>query len=146
TRRRQTARPGPPATRYPGPLENGEQRAGLPRDPWLSRGRSRDGHPCRARQGERSRRRNEGLDDLRRLGFGSVAFLLAVTASGCMMVGPDYHRPPAPTADSWLARDVNGLAPSSEPIGPWWETFGDPVLTTLIVDAYRGNPSLQAAG
>jgi NodT family efflux transporter outer membrane factor (OMF) lipoprotein len=61
-----------------------------------------------------------------------------------MMVGPDYQRPPAPLAPDWIARD--GIAPSAQPIGPWWESFSDPVLTNLVVEAYRQNPSLQAAG
>ena len=63
-----------------------------------------------------------------------------------MMVGPDYQRPPAPLAPSWIARDTDSAAPSAEPIGPWWESFGDPIMTDLIIDAYRQNPSLQAAG
>jgi outer membrane protein TolC len=79
-------------------------------------------------------------------GTGSIALLAMVAASGCMMVGPDYQRPPAPTAPGWITRDAAGIAPPSEPIGPWWESFGDPILTNLIVEAYRQNPSLQAAG
>jgi NodT family efflux transporter outer membrane factor (OMF) lipoprotein len=63
-----------------------------------------------------------------------------------MMIGPDYHRPAPPVASGWVARDAAGIAPPSEPIGPWWESFGDPALTNLIVEAYRQNPSLQAAG
>ena len=63
-----------------------------------------------------------------------------------MMVGPDYRQPAAPVANGWIARDATGIAPPSEPIGPWWESFGDPVLTKLVVEAYRQNPSLQAAG
>ena len=62
------------------------------------------------------------------------------------MIGPDYERPPAPLASAWIARDTDGFAPSAEPIGPWWESFGDPILTDLIVEAYRQNPSLEAAG
>jgi NodT family efflux transporter outer membrane factor (OMF) lipoprotein len=63
-----------------------------------------------------------------------------------MMVGPDYQQPTAPVANDWIGRDASGIAPGAEPIGPWWESFGDPVLTNLIAEAYRGNPSLQAAG
>jgi len=69
-----------------------------------------------------------------------------VFISGCMMVGPDYQRPAAPVAPGWITRDAEGIAPPSEPIGPWWESFSDPILTNLIVEAYRQNPSLQAAG
>jgi NodT family efflux transporter outer membrane factor (OMF) lipoprotein len=63
-----------------------------------------------------------------------------------MMVGPDYRRPSAPLAPGWIAREAGTIAPGAEPIGPWWESFGDPILTDLIADAYRQNPSLQAAG
>jgi NodT family efflux transporter outer membrane factor (OMF) lipoprotein len=63
-----------------------------------------------------------------------------------MMIGPDYERPTAPVAEGWVTRDPAGIAPPAEPIGPWWDAFGDPVLSELIVQAYRGNPSLQAAG
>ena len=85
-------------------------------------------------------------DDVRRRTTGSIALLALLVVSGCMMIGPDYQRPAAPVAPDWLPRDAGVIAPSSEPIGPWWESFGDPVLTNLIVDAYRQNPSLQAAG
>jgi NodT family efflux transporter outer membrane factor (OMF) lipoprotein len=75
-----------------------------------------------------------------------ASVLVIVAASGCMMIGPDYQRPAAPTADGWIARDATGIAPAAEPIGPWWESFGDPILSDLIAEAYRQNPSLQAAG
>jgi NodT family efflux transporter outer membrane factor (OMF) lipoprotein len=63
-----------------------------------------------------------------------------------MMIGPDYRTPAVPVADGWIARDASGIAPEAQPIGPWWESFGDPILSNLIVEAYRQNPSLQAAG
>src|SRR5205823_10594324 len=55
-------------------------------------------------------------------------------------------RSPAPVAPDWIARGAGSIDPSAEPVGPWWESVGDPVLTDLIVEAYRQNPSLQAAG
>jgi NodT family efflux transporter outer membrane factor (OMF) lipoprotein len=84
--------------------------------------------------------------DVRRPGAQHAALLAIVIASGCMMIGPDYPRPDAPLAAEWLARDAGTIAPPAEPIGPWWETFGDPVLNDLVAEAYRQNPSLQAAG
>jgi NodT family efflux transporter outer membrane factor (OMF) lipoprotein len=66
--------------------------------------------------------------------------------AGCMMIGPDYHPPTVPVGNGWVTRTADRVAPGSEPIGPWWESFGDPVLTDLIAQAYRGNPSLEAAG
>jgi NodT family efflux transporter outer membrane factor (OMF) lipoprotein len=63
-----------------------------------------------------------------------------------MMIGPDYQRPPAPVAADWIGDDAGVIARSAEPIGPWWDSFGDPVLSNLIVEAYEHNPSLEAAG
>ena len=65
-------------------------------------------------------------------GIGLVAI---VVVSGCMMVGPDYQRPPVPLAGDWVGRDAGSVAPAAEPIGPWWDTFGDPVLSNLIAEA-----------
>ena len=62
------------------------------------------------------------------------------------MIGPDYRHPSIPVSADWIARDAKGIAPSAEPIGPWWESFHDQALTDLIIEAYRQNPSLQAAG
>jgi NodT family efflux transporter outer membrane factor (OMF) lipoprotein len=72
--------------------------------------------------------------------------LTIAVATGCTMVGPDYRRPPAPVSPGWVTPHAATIAPAAEPIGPWWESFGDPVLTDLVVDGYRRNPSLQAAG
>jgi len=66
--------------------------------------------------------------------------------SGCLMVGPDYVRPPAPTAETWI--DTGDVAVRREPadVSAWWSVFNDPVLNTLVETAYRQNPSLRAAG
>ena len=84
--------------------------------------------------------------DVRRPHTSAVTLLMILVASGCMMVGPDYNRPSAPLGPEWSSRNAEGIGPSSEPIGPWWESFGDPVLSDLVVAAYRQNPSLEAAG
>ena len=75
-----------------------------------------------------------------------ATLVIVPLAAGCMMIGPDYRRPTAPVAGGWIARDDSGIAPDTEPIGPWWDAFGDPALSDLIAEAYRQNPSLQAAG
>jgi len=54
--------------------------------------------------------------------------------------------PAAPVASNWIAGNGGGSGRAAEPIGPWWESFGDPILTDLIVEAYRQNPLLIAAG
>jgi NodT family efflux transporter outer membrane factor (OMF) lipoprotein len=64
-------------------------------------------------------------------------------AAGCM-VGPDYRRPPAPLAPSWLdeadARVLEGPPPDE-----WWRVLEDPALDALVGLAYRQNLPLQAA-
>jgi NodT family efflux transporter outer membrane factor (OMF) lipoprotein len=62
-----------------------------------------------------------------------------------MMVGPDYKQPQPPVAQGWVTPDAQTIAPSAEPIGPWWESFRDPTLSNLIAEAYERNPSLQSA-
>jgi len=80
----------------------------------------------------------------RALGLALAVPLLA--ASGCMMIGPDYQRPRAPLAQAWIDRAEPAISRQAEPIGAWWESFDDPTLSDLIAQAYRQNPSLQAAG
>src|SRR5215471_1035791 len=66
--------------------------------------------------------------------------------SGCMMVGPDYVRPPAPTADTWMETGDPAVKRGATDVSAWWTVFNDPVLNTLVETAYRQNPSLRAAG
>ena len=73
-----------------------------------------------------------------------TAAMLAV--SGCMMVGPNYVRPPAPTAGMWIETGDPAVKRDTADVGVWWKVFNDPVLNTLVETAYRQNPSLRAAG
>jgi outer membrane protein TolC len=75
-----------------------------------------------------------------------AVILVALSSTGCTMVGPDYVRPPAPTATDWI--ETNEPAVKREPtnVSTWWTVFQDPVLNTLVETAYRQNPSLRAAG
>src|SRR5262249_2474809 len=86
------------------------------------------------------------MDPPRRSVMRHLALLIVPLFAGCMMIGPDYRRPAAPVAGGWVAHEATGITHDAEPIGPWWETFGDPKLTELVETAYRQNPSLQAAG
>jgi NodT family efflux transporter outer membrane factor (OMF) lipoprotein len=76
---------------------------------------------------------------------GVVAALLVVTVGGCM-VGPNYHPPQAPIAESYL--DPGSDAIKREPtadLSAWWTVFGDPTLDDLVKMAYAQNPTLQTA-
>ncbi|HVO22439.1 MAG TPA: TolC family protein [Candidatus Margulisiibacteriota bacterium] len=75
---------------------------------------------------------------------GAVAATLSL--AGCMMVGPDYTRPPAPAPEHWMESGDAIISQEHADYSGWWTVFGDPTLTTLVETAYRQNPSLQAAG
>jgi NodT family efflux transporter outer membrane factor (OMF) lipoprotein len=85
-------------------------------------------------------------------GSGSHFYPLAILVTamlwlnGCMMVGPNYVRPPAPTADQWIETGDQSVRREAAEVSAWWNVFNDPVLNTLVETAYRQNPSLRAAG
>jgi NodT family efflux transporter outer membrane factor (OMF) lipoprotein len=62
------------------------------------------------------------------------------------MVGPDYERPPAPTAPTWIESQQSGVREKAEVTERWWEAFDDPVLTHLVDLAYKQNLTLRAIG
>jgi hypothetical protein len=43
--------------------------------------------------------------------------------SGCVMVGPNYLRPPAPTAATWLDPGDPAVQCETPEIGAWWTVF-----------------------
>ena len=75
-----------------------------------------------------------------------AAVAVGLSLAGCMMVGPDYVRPPAPAAEQWMDSSETTISHEHADYSAWWTVFGDPTLTTLVETAYRQNPSLQAAG
>jgi len=80
-------------------------------------------------------------------GYGLVVLVAALLwLSGCMMVGPNYLRPPVPTEDQWMETGDPLVKREPTVVNAWWTVFNDPVLTTLVETAYHQNPSLRAAG
>lgn len=67
----------------------------------------------------------------------TVLSLLLVSACA---VGPDYNPPATTVAPAWL-----NAAPAGELEASWWEVFGDPVLTDLVVAAVHANKDLEEA-
>ena len=61
-------------------------------------------------------------------------------------VGPNYSKPPAPVAKDWIDADDKRVRTASDDLSKWWTVFNDPVLDSLICDAYRQNLSLRVAG
>ncbi len=76
--------------------------------------------------------------------------------AGCT-VGPNYHRPSAPSAPDWKENAVpppnppNGTWKQTEPsdsvccAGQWWEMYGDPKLNELEGKIAVSNQTLRAA-
>jgi NodT family efflux transporter outer membrane factor (OMF) lipoprotein len=79
--------------------------------------------------------------------WGALATLTVVLSStGCTMIGPDYVRPPAPTAAGWIETNEPTIKREPADVSAWWTVFNDQVLNTLVETAYRQNPSIRAAG
>ena len=75
-----------------------------------------------------------------------VLAVLAVMASGCTTVGPDFVKPEAPTLADWNEMQAPGFNAGQADYSSWWQAFDDPVLHELVERAYRQNLSLQIAG
>lgn len=77
----------------------------------------------------------------------ALCLLLALLASGCTMVGPDYQSPSAPVQNDWLEYEDPQLV-STEPVAKhWWKAaFNDPILDQLVETALAQNLSLRSAG
>src|SRR5215470_6576544 len=97
---------------------------------------------------KRSRRRYVGLS------LGVLA--LALLGTGCtsleefvhngFKVGPNYERPPAPLAPTWIDSANPRVSTAPANYGAWWAAFGDPVLNDLVRVAYEQNVNLRVAG
>lgn len=71
-----------------------------------------------------------------------TAIALALSLSGCFMVGPDYEKPQIEAPKQWRfavedVRDTANLA--------WWEQLQDPVLNRLVEQALLNNLDLKIA-
>jgi NodT family efflux transporter outer membrane factor (OMF) lipoprotein len=82
--------------------------------------------------------------------------LLAVSLCGCtswnqyvkngFKVGPNYCRPAAPAAQTWIDADDKRIRSEADDLSKWWCVFNDPGLDSLICCAYRQNLTLREAG
>jgi NodT family efflux transporter outer membrane factor (OMF) lipoprotein len=61
-------------------------------------------------------------------------------------VGPEYCKPAAPVADSWIDQYDERVRRELPNYADWWSVFNDPVLDRLMEDTYRQNLDLNAAG
>ncbi len=73
---------------------------------------------------------------------------LASFLSACTM-GPDFHRPDPASPAAWQGPPAANAGESvtvAEPVDPaWWNTFGDPVLTSLVTKAIENNLDVKVA-
>jgi hypothetical protein len=68
---------------------------------------------------------------------GLTTIILLV--SGCAAVGPDYETPEAPVSEQWIDIDTPGVNDQSAELAQWWTAFNDPVLNSLVEQAYQQN-------
>jgi NodT family efflux transporter outer membrane factor (OMF) lipoprotein len=61
-------------------------------------------------------------------------------------VGPNYEPPPAPVANDWIEANDPRVQSSPPRDANWWDVFQDPVLSSLIAQAYQQNPNLRSVG
>jgi multidrug efflux system outer membrane protein len=78
--------------------------------------------------------------------LASLALGSLLALAGCA-VGPDYQRPSVTVPDQWKAASPwKEAAPRDAELKPsFWELFGDPVLTSLELQAVTNNPDVRAA-
>ena len=70
--------------------------------------------------------------------------------AGCMMVGPDYSRPPVKAVDQYKSSTQTEFTESlgensNKVLDPveWWQSFNDPTLNVLLKQATAQNLTLQ---
>ncbi len=81
---------------------------------------------------------------LLRPGFAAISIALVLAMAGCT-VGPNYHRPTAPTTPKF--KEAAGWQPAT-PLdqtmkGPWWQSYGDAELNGLEEKVNVSNQSLK---
>ena len=70
---------------------------------------------------------------------------LALLASGCAAVGPDYEPPESSVPDKWEQAVTEEMSSAEPDIMRWWESLGDPQLSKYMTRAREGNPGLMEA-
>lgn len=82
---------------------------------------------------------------LRVWSFAGVCGLAALHLAGCT-VGPDYHRPEAPSVTSLTRQPADTMrtaAPDEIP-RDWWKAYESPRINALVELALSRNPSVEA--
>jgi NodT family efflux transporter outer membrane factor (OMF) lipoprotein len=86
-----------------------------------------------------------------------LLLVAATIAGGCtspgeyfhngFKVGPNYHQPPSAVSNHWIDSADSRVSPVEPPndAADWWMAFNDPVLTSLVEQAYKQNLPLKEA-
>lgn len=73
----------------------------------------------------------------------------SLVSSGCMVVGPNYRRPPAPVPAAFKEKPPEGwkeAQPNDAALkGKWWEIYNDPKLNALEEQVSISNQNVLAA-
>jgi NodT family efflux transporter outer membrane factor (OMF) lipoprotein len=82
--------------------------------------------------------------------------LVLISAAGCTSVrqyfrngcevGPNYCRPAAPVADTWIDANDKRVQTDHNNLHNWWTVFHDPTLDALIQNASSQNLTVRQAG
>jgi NodT family efflux transporter outer membrane factor (OMF) lipoprotein len=89
---------------------------------------------------------------------GGIAAAAVIACLSACAVGPNFKRPPAPTAAGYGSASARVSAPAAAPgedfqrlvadmdiPSQWWTLFQSPKLDTLVEQALKGNPNVGAA-
>lgn len=75
--------------------------------------------------------------------------IAAVSIAGlfpaCFSIGPDHSEPPAEIQTNWSEALEASMQAAPQPAPLWWRTFDDPVLQSLVEEAFAQNLSLESA-
>lgn len=112
---------------------------------------------ARPHQKNTSRKTRLSVEARKCLGLAVIG--VAATFSGCaytgscrdfvhkgFKVGPDYCKPAAPIADTWIDEYDEHVRTELPNYADWWTVFNDPTLDGLMEQAYQQNLSLKSAG
>ena len=92
-------------------------------------------------------------------GFYLTSLLILLAFTGCA-AGPDFKRPSAPAASGYAPGNPVPKATSSAPVPDgesqrfnpaadipfdWWTLFQSPQINTLVMRAFKANPSIESA-
>ena len=75
----------------------------------------------------------------------SVALPFLLMATGCMKLGPDYHRPDTGIQMPGSYQHASTETTTSLPEDRWWQVFGDHEINQLVEEALRNNLDIKKA-